>query len=78
MRLTLFTFSAIILCSSFSAQAKMYKWVDDDGQMHFGDKIPAEYLVKEHEELNESGVVTTHREAAKTEEQKKRRENAAL
>ena len=60
----------ILLSSSFAAQAKMYKWVDDEGQMHFGDKIPPEYQVKEHDELNSSGVVTQHRRAAKTAEEK--------
>ena len=61
---------AIFLIVSFSAQAKMYKWVDEDGQMHFGDKIPTKYLVKEHDELNEQGVRIKHRDAAKTPEQK--------
>ena len=60
----------ILLTSSFAAQAKMYKWVDEEGQMHFGDKIPPRYQVKAHDELNSSGVVTQHRKAAKTVEEK--------
>ena len=70
MRFTLFTLSAVLLACAFPAQAKMYKWVDENGQIHFGDKIPTKYLVKEHDELNEHGVKTKHREAAKTPEQK--------
>jgi hypothetical protein len=70
MRFTLLTLSAVLLACAFPAQAKMYKWVDENGQIHFGDKIPTEYLVKEHDELNELGVKTRHREAAKTPEQK--------
>lgn len=70
MRFVLLTFSAILLSSPFVAQAKMYKWVDENGQMHFGDKIPPQYQVKEHQELNEHGVVTKRREAAKTPQQK--------
>ena len=70
MRFVLLTFSAILLSSPFVAQAKMYKWVDENGQMHFGDKIPPQYQVKEHQELNEHGVVTKHKEAAKTPQQK--------
>jgi len=70
MRFTLFTLSAVLLACAFPAQAKMYKWVDENGQIHFGDKIPTKYLVKEHDELNELGVKTRHREAAKTPEQK--------
>lgn len=62
---------AIILASiAFSAQAKMYKWVDEDGQMHFGDKIPPKYLVRAHDELNEQGVKIKHKAAAKTPEEK--------
>jgi hypothetical protein len=70
MRFTLLTLSAVLLACAFPAQAKMYKCVDENGQIHFGDKIPTEYLVKEHDELNELGVKTRHREAAKTPEQK--------
>ena len=48
----------------------MYKWVDENGQTQFGDRIPPRYLVKEHEELNEQGVTIKHKEAAKTAAQK--------
>jgi len=70
MRFVLLTFSAILLSSPFMAQAKMYKWVDENGQMHFGDKIPPQYQLKEHQELNEHGVVTKTKAAAKTPEEK--------
>ena len=70
MRFTLFTLSVVLFSGSFSAQAKMYKWVDDDSQIHFGDKVPEKYLVREHDELNDSGVVIKHMQAAKTAEQK--------
>jgi len=65
--------------------AKMYKWVDEEGQMHFGDRIPAKYQLREHQELNDRGMVVKHKEAAKTAEQKaedkrleKERKKAAL
>ena len=70
MRFTLFPLSVVLLSCAFSAQAKMYKWVDEHGQMHFGDKIPQKYLVKEHEELNERGMRVKHKEAAKNPKQK--------
>ncbi len=70
MRFALLTLSAVILFNPFVAQAKMYKWVDEEGNMHFGDRIPPKYLVKEHEELNERGITMKHRQAAKTAEQK--------
>ena len=70
MRFPFLPLAIILAGSAFSAQAKMYKWVDEDGQMHFGDKIPPKYLVKEHDELNEHGVKVKHQAAAKTAEEK--------
>jgi Domain of unknown function (DUF4124) len=70
MRPSLLVLTVVIIGSAFSAQAKMYKWVDENGQMHFGDKVPVQYMEKEHDELNEQGVVIKHQEAAKTPEQK--------
>jgi len=70
MRFTLFALSAVLLSCTFSAQAKMYKWVDENGQMHFGDKIPQKYMVKEHDELNELGMKVRHKEAEKNAEEK--------
>ena len=72
MRFSILALAVTILSSAFSVQAKMYKWVDEDGQIHFGDKIPPKYLVKAHDELNEHGMKTRHREAEKTAEEKAR------
>jgi methionine-rich copper-binding protein CopC len=70
MRFALLSLSVVLLSSSFTAHAKMYKWVDENGQMHFGDAIPEKYLVKQHDELNEQGMVVKHKDAAKTAEEK--------
>ena len=70
MRFPFLIITSILLSCSFATQAKMYKWLDENGQMHFGDKIPVQYQVKAHDEINESGAVINHREAAKTIEQK--------
>jgi len=70
MRFALLALPAVLITSSFCVQAKMYKWVDENGQMHFGDKIPLKYIVKAHDELNEQGVVMKHKDAAKTPKQK--------
>ncbi len=85
MRFALFILSVVLIAGSFSALAKMYKWVDEEGQMHFGDRIPAKYQLREHQELNDRGMVVKHKEAAKTAEQKaedkrleKERKKAAL
>lgn len=69
MRPALFVSSVVLIGSAFTAQATMYKWVDENGQMHFSDKVPLKYMDMEHHELNESGVVIKHKEAAKTPEE---------
>ena len=71
MRLVLLAISTALFCGSFVVQAKMYKWVDEKGQMHFGDSIPVKYQLKAHDEINESGVVVKRNSAAKTAEERR-------
>ena len=40
-----------------SAKKKLYKWVDDNGQVHYSDKVPPKQIKKEHQELSGHGVV---------------------
>jgi hypothetical protein len=35
--------AALCVAFSFSAEAKLYKWVDKSGQTHYGETIPPEY-----------------------------------
>jgi len=51
-------------------EAKVYRWVDADGNVYFGDSIPAEYAEFPKEVLNERGVTVGNLEGKKTEEQK--------
>ncbi|MFC1588663.1 DUF4124 domain-containing protein [Pseudomonadota bacterium] len=52
-------------------QAKMFKWVDEEGNVHFGDQVPNQYLNKEHKELNDQGATINVKQAAETAEQRK-------
>jgi len=70
MRFPFLAITVVLISSSFIAQAKMYKWVDDEGNMHFGDKIPQKYQAKAHDELDERGMKVKHQEAEKTAEEK--------
>jgi antitoxin component of MazEF toxin-antitoxin module len=36
---------------------KLYKWVDESGQVRYGDRIPPQYAKKNNETLNKQGVV---------------------
>jgi len=61
-------FIASLLIPS-SAYAGLSKWKDEKGQVHYGDRVPSEYLRKEHSLLNEQGVTVDTSEAMKTEEE---------
>jgi hypothetical protein len=70
MRVVLLTISIGLLLGPLTAQAVLYKWVDDEGRVHFGDQIPVQFQLKAHDEMNQRGIVLKHREAAKTPEEK--------
>lgn len=62
--LAVFAFTCL---SSAGVQAgKLYKWVDENGQVRYGDAIPAKYAKKSNETLNKEGIVVDHKAAAKT------------
>jgi hypothetical protein len=68
-----------MMCALFtvSAQAGLYRWVDEFGAVHYGDKVPAKYLKQEHQELNEQGTTVKKHDRAMTAEEraeKKRQE----
>ena len=50
-------------------QARLYKWTDAQGIVHYGDRIPPEYAEQEQRRLNEQGVTVEIRERAKTPEE---------
>ena len=61
---------AVLLFSIDTAHAaKLYKWVDEQGVMHFSDKIPPQEIKREHQEIDKSGLETKTIEAEKTPEQ---------
>jgi len=47
----------------------MKKWVDEFGQVHYGDRVPFQYLRSEHSELNEQGVTINKSKKMKSEEE---------
>ncbi len=65
-----FTMALLCIVCSLPVQGKMYKWVDENGQMHFGDSIPMQYRVGKHMELNEKGALVKTHAAQETEEQR--------
>ena len=51
------------------AGAGLFKWVDDEGEVHYGDRIPPEYSDKERRKLNEQGRTLKVYDAARTPEE---------
>ena len=48
---------------------RLFHWVDKDGNMHYGDRVPAEYATNGHNVLNSSGVVVDSVDGEKSPEQ---------
>ena len=61
---------ALLLHSVSTAQEqKLYRWVDKEGVVHYGDSIPAEYAEVEKQVVNDHGVTLDVLRGKKTEEE---------
>jgi len=49
--------------------ATLYRWVDEEGVVHYGDSIPAKYAGLERQVVNEHGITVGVIQAKKTEEE---------
>lgn len=49
-----------------SSGKKLYKWVDEKGNVYFSDKVPPDQIKHGRKELNEQGVVTSAQGRAPT------------
>lgn len=49
----------LVLCGAIcvNAEAKLFKWVDDNGVTHYGETIPPEYANKDATRLSDKGRV---------------------
>ncbi|MBN1379268.1 MAG: DUF4124 domain-containing protein [Gammaproteobacteria bacterium] len=50
--------------------AKLYKWVDESGVVHYSDKMPPELSKVAHEELDKRGLAVREVEREKTEDER--------
>jgi hypothetical protein len=58
------TATLALATSGASAAAKLYKWVDEKGQIHYSQNMPPEYKDKSSTELDKSGRVLKRNEPA--------------
>lgn len=47
-----------------TAEAKLYKWVDDKGETHYGEVVPPEYANKDNVQFNDKGRAVKNKNAA--------------
>ncbi len=76
------TLAAVAIAGSASAaaptdgSARVYKWVDSKGVIHYGDSVPAEYAQGDRSILNSQGVEIDHVAGRKNAEEQKLQDQA--
>lgn len=73
MRIFLITVAVLLLLPAAalggeSRSTKVYRWVDNEGVVHYGDSIPAQYTDLERQVVNDHGITVDVMRAKKTEE----------
>lgn len=63
MELKAKTFTTLIIASGFAFAAvanaaEVYRWVDENGEVHYSESLPPDFEDKGHDVLNERGIVT--------------------
>lgn len=53
---TLFLSAAILTAGSAMA-AKVYRWVDENGEVHYSETLPPDFEDRKHDELDAQGIV---------------------
>jgi len=74
MPFRLHAFALALLCMAgtlahAAGEGVAYRWVDENGVVHYGDRLPPEYAKKESAILNKQGVEVRRNEAQKSAEQ---------
>ena len=72
-----FILLATLLVATSATAERTFKWIDNEGQVHYGNRVPPEYAKTERKVLNEQGRTVKVYEAAKTPEEKAAAEKAA-
>ncbi len=55
--ITIIIFIAILLAAGSAMAAKVYRWVDENGEVHYSESLPPNFADKTHDELDEYGIV---------------------
>ncbi len=69
-QLTLLALGSLLLgMTQVSAQQTLYRWVDDEGLVHYSDRVPPADANRELEILNDHGVTVGHVDRAASDEE---------
>ena len=71
---TLLPLVLLALASGPVAAQKLYRWVDKNGQVHYGDSVPPEYANRDRDVLNQEGLTVGHQQGEETPAEAKARE----
>ena len=66
-----------LLACSLSASADLYRWTDDDGTVHYGDRVPPEHSKRDREVVSPHGITLRRIEGVKSAEQRAEEEALA-
>jgi hypothetical protein len=58
-----------LLAAAPATAGKLYKWVDEKGNVHYSDKVPPDAAKLARKDLNEAGVIVKQVARAKTQEE---------
>ena len=57
LHITFVLFAGVFLATNASA-AEVYRWVDENGEVHYSESLPPNFQDQGHDVLNERGIVT--------------------
>jgi hypothetical protein len=67
--IVLLVVSLLFIQGDAYAKKKLYKWIDEDGNITYSDQVPPNQIKKKHEEISDNGVVLEKIGNAKTKEE---------
>lgn len=78
LQLKLLVVGSLLLGMTQAFAQSLYRWVDDEGQVHYSDHVPQAASSQDHQVLNQQGVAIRNVEGAATEEELAERTRLAV
>ena len=69
---------ALLLLTSLTAHAALFRWVDENGKVHYGDVVPPTVAQNGHTKLHQNGMVAETVESAEARKRKIKLEQIKL